>query len=170
MVSRRHFIRAGLFGGALLAVVAALRRTVPQRSSGPPIDSDGESVIAAIAAVLLKGVRGSGRDDERHIVEGVKQAVAMLSAPAQQEIGELFGLLSFAPTRVAVARVAAPWRQASESEIAAFLQSWRTSRIGLLQSGYQALHDLVMGAWYADAGTWAAIGYAGPPALRVGGP
>lgn len=167
MVSRRQFIQAGVLGGALLVAVAMLRRGIPAPRSGPAVDRDAESVIAAIAPVLLKGAYG-GQDAERRIVEGVKQAVAMLSAPAQGEIAELFGLLSFAPTRLAVAKVSAPWRQAPEGEIAAFLQSWRTSRMGLLQSGYQALHDLVMGAWYADSATWQGIGYPGPPGLLPG--
>jgi hypothetical protein len=33
----------------------------------------------------------------------------------------------------------------------------------LLQQGYQALHDLVLAAWYARPDSWPAIGYPGPP-------
>ena len=40
-----------------------------------------------------------------------------------------------------------------------FLRRWQHSRLDLLKSGYQALHDLVLGAWYADPQSWAAIGY-----------
>ncbi len=45
----------------------------------------------------------------------------------------------------------------------AFLERWRWSRIALLQSGYFALHDLVLGAWYANESAWGMLGYAGPP-------
>jgi hypothetical protein len=31
--------------------------------------------------------------------------------------------------------------------------------------GYQAMHDLVLGSWYADASSWDAIGYPGPTKL-----
>jgi hypothetical protein len=31
-----------------------------------------------------------------------------------------------------------------------------------LRSAYQALHDLVLGAWYANPANWDAIGYPGP--------
>jgi hypothetical protein len=50
-------------------------------------------------------------------------------------------------------------------EVAAFLQGWRTSRLGLLRSAYAALHDLVLGAWYGTPDTWEAIGYPGPPEI-----
>jgi len=51
------------------------------------------------------------------------------------------------------------------ADIEKFLRNWQESRVDLLKSGYQALHDLVFGAWYADPASWAAIGYAGPPSL-----
>lgn len=155
-------------GGALLAAVSVLQRGAKQEGAGAAGGGVDGDVVAAIAPVLLEGVypgEAGGQARER-IVEGVRQAVAALSASAQQEIGELFQLLAFAPTRIAVARVSSPWPQATEAEITAFLQGWRESRIGLLQSGYQALHDLVLGAWYADPSTWKAIGYPGPPVLE----
>jgi hypothetical protein len=55
---------------------------------------------------------------------------------------------------------------ASPVEIAGFLESWRSSWLTLLQSGYHALHELIMAAWYAQPGSWAALRYPGPPSLR----
>jgi hypothetical protein len=95
--------------------------------------------------------------------DGVGVAIAGLSASAQREIAELFGLLGVAPARMLVAGVWPSWENASAADIAAFLERWRTSRFALLRSAYAALHDLVLGAWYGDAGSWAAIGYPGPP-------
>jgi hypothetical protein len=46
--------------------------------------------------------------------------------------------------------------------VAEFLQGWRTHRFGMLRGAYAALHDLVLGAWYAQPDAWAAIGYPGP--------
>ena len=54
------------------------------------------------------------------------------------------------------------WADATPAQVAAFLQDWRVSRVGLLRSAYGAMHDLVLGAWYADPSSWAAIGYPGP--------
>jgi hypothetical protein len=39
----------------------------------------------------------------------------------------------------------------------------------LLRSGYAALHQLVLAAWYGNARAWPAIGYGGPPSLDGGG-
>jgi len=91
--------------------------------------------------------------------------VAQLSPAAQREVGELLSLLTLAPTRGLATGVWSDWAEASVQDVTAFLERWRHSRIGLLQSGYHALHDLVLGAWYADPQSWPSIGYAGPPAL-----
>jgi hypothetical protein len=47
-------------------------------------------------------------------------------------------------------------------QVSAFLQDWRLHRLGLLRSAYHALHDLVLGAWYAQPASWLAAGYPGP--------
>ena len=47
-------------------------------------------------------------------------------------------------------------------QVSAFLQDWRLHRLGLLRTAYHALHDLVLGAWYAQPASWEAIGYPGP--------
>jgi len=91
------------------------------------------------------------------------KAVAGLSAASQQEIGELFGLLVIAPARRVLDGVSTPWREASVAEVGEFLQSWRFSRLSLLQSAYGALHDLTYGAWYGRPEAWQAISYPGPP-------
>jgi hypothetical protein len=61
--------------------------------------------------------------------------------------------------------VRAEWADAGVDEVGAFLQSWRLHRFALFRGGYAALHDLVIGTWYADASAWPAIGYAGPLSL-----
>lgn len=96
-------------------------------------------------------------------VDGVATAVAGLSPGSQKEIGELFGLLLIAPARMVLAGVGKPWRAASVGEVGQFLDSWRGSRLQLLQSAYAALHDLIFGAWYGRPENWAAIEYPGPP-------
>jgi hypothetical protein len=96
-------------------------------------------------------------------VAGIEQAVAGLAPNTRKEVDELFSLLTIAPVRRLLAGVSAPWAEAPPTEIAAFLERWRFSRFVLLQSAYAALHDLVLGAWYARPDTWEAIGYPGPP-------
>ena len=96
---------------------------------------------------------------------GVARAVAGLPPATQKELGELFALLGFAPARLLAARVGPHWSSASPDDVAAFLERWRTSGLSLLRSAYDALHQLVLAAWYGNPRAWPAIGYAGPPKL-----
>lgn len=175
MPSRRVFLKTGIAGGALLAVIAAFHDPLSRWARNelverlPRAEARAAVLAAVVPVVLGDALPAAGADRAAAVsraVDGVTVAVAALSAAAQEEIAELFALLMFAPTRIAVAGIASPWDQASETEVAAFLTRWRTSRLGLLQSGYQALHDLVLGAWYADPASWWAIGYSGPPLVE----
>jgi hypothetical protein len=99
------------------------------------------------------------------VVAGVDRAIAGLPPAVRSEVDELFSLLAFAPTRCVVAGVWSPWPEASRDSIAAFLGRWRDSRFALLRSGFAALHQLIMSAWYANPQAWPAIAYPGPPSL-----
>lgn len=162
MTSRRRFLQTGLAGGLLLGVAGC---------GAPAGKEEGRrAVVAALAPVILAGALPTAADVRAKAVaatvEGVDQAIAGLAPATQEEIGQLFVLLAFAPTRVLVAGVWPAWDIALPGEIAAFLESWRNSRFALLRSGYAGLHDLILGAWYAQAESWPAIGYPGPPNLR----
>lgn len=174
MFTRRQFIKTGIAGGLLLAGAAIFRKPLDRVGkqalvAGNPLDPSLRTVVTAIAPVILQGVFPAADPDRaaalERIAKGVALAVGALGAASQKEVAELFALLAFAPTRVAVARVGASWDQASAAEIEGFLRRWQHSRLDLLKSGYQALHDLVLGAWYADPHAWAAIAYPGPPML-----
>jgi hypothetical protein len=165
ILSRRQFIHTGIAGSMLLAFSGWLNQPF---AAVPRSLSDGErDMLAAIVAVFLEGAlpkeAGARQKMIARTVDGIGRAVSGLSLPTQKEIGELFGLLVLAPGRLLVAGLARPWRDASAAEISGFLDSWRASRLGLLQSGYAALHDLTFGAWYARPDSWEAIGYPGPP-------
>lgn len=159
-MQRRTFLKAGLLGGAALAAGGAvyrhLRPAVPQRFA---LDQQGRLMLAALVPAIT-GLTPPPPALEAGIAR-VAGAVAALPLRVQKEISDLFGLLSMAPTRRLLAGVP-PWQDATPAEVAAFLQGWRTHRTQMLQSAYHGLHDLVIGAWYADPSTWAAIGYPGP--------
>ena len=159
MTTRRQFLQTGLAGSVLLAVAGCTR---------PSAGNARRAVIAAIAPVMLgRALPASDRDTAlARTVDAVETAIDGLSLPAQQEIGELFDLLAFAPTRKLAAGVWTDWPAASAADIGQFLESWRDSRFDLLKSGYAALHDLIFGAWYAAPENWPAIGYPGPPEVK----
>lgn len=167
MLSRREFLKVGLLGGAGLAALSAIHygwQRTPGAGAG--LDASERRIIIAVAPVLLSGALPAGEGAEAALtatVTAVERAIAGLSAAAQEEIGQLFALLGFAPARILLAGLTESWASASNADIEGFLERWRFSRFGLLRSAYAALHDLVLGAWYADPQAWEAIGYPGPP-------
>jgi hypothetical protein len=170
MPSRRQFLKYGV-AGALALGAAGIARGQPayRAASGDDpltvLGAEDRTVLAAIAPALLAGVGGvPERVDE--VVGSVDRAVAGLPPHLQREVLRLLGVLGSWAGRRWLARVASPWPQASRADVAAFLERWRFSRWALLQQGYQALHDLVLAAWYARPDSWPAIGYPGPPEVR----
>lgn len=171
MIKRRTLITTGLVGGAALALAAWLPRSEPGTdptgtTSQAPLSPEAAELFGALAPVVI-GSSCITPQDRQRAVEGVGIAIARLSPAAQAEVGELVMLLSLAPARGVLAGVWSSWAQADPAALSAFLQRWRHSRLSLLQSGYHALHDLILGAWYADPRSWPAMGYAGPPQIGV---
>ncbi len=162
IAARRQFLRTGLAGGLLLSFCGWLNA-----AGARPLSAGEREMLAAIAGALLDGALPNEREQRQQLVaqtvDGIGRAVAGLALATQKEISELFALMVLAPGRMVIIGVGKSWRAASVAEVAEFLQSWRTSRLSLLQSAYAALHDLTFGAWYARPESWAAIDYPGPP-------
>ncbi len=162
MTTRREFLKTGIAGALLLNVAGCTR---------PAEGDDGRTmVLTALIPVFLNGAlppSGVTRPELiARTIAGVDKAIAGLSLATQREVGELFDLLSFTPTRMIVAGIWSPWPDASPESTGKFLESWRNSRFDLLKSGYAALHDLIFSAWYARPDTWTAINYPGPPKVE----
>jgi hypothetical protein len=150
-ITRRRFLSGGIAAAAalLIAGVAYRYRELSERDT---------EIVAAIAPVML-GIPSAGAAT----VRGVDIAIAGLPLEARAQLHQLFGLLRFPLSRIFIAGIRHPWHAAREAEIAEFLLSWRYSRFVQLRSAYDALHQLIMAAWYGGSASWPAIGYAGPP-------
>ena len=165
---RRSFLKLGVLGACALAASGAAYRLVrgPAPAGRFVLDGEARAALAAIVPAMLGSAlpqeapaRAAALDGA---IAGVDTAIHGLPLAAQQEVQDLFGLLALAPARRFVAGVKDGWHAADPAQVAAFLQAWRTHRLATLQTAYLALHDLILGAWYADAAHWAAIGYPGP--------
>ena len=168
-MNRRQFLKAGMAGGIVLAAGGAwiAWRDMRDADDGEPARDRIALIVGALAPVILAGTLPSDSAERSagiaRVVAGVKSVILEFPPAVQQEIADLFRSLDIRFARLLLTGIRPGWSQATPGEIAAFLERWRTSRIGLLQSGYFALHDLVLGAWYASPAAWAAIGYPGPP-------
>jgi hypothetical protein len=169
--NRRHFLQAGLAGAAVLAIaggVAWFRRRIDVAASAPALGEDARDVVRAIVPSLLAGALPPGGERAAAIdetVAGVDLAIAGLAPSARAELAELFALLTLGAGRRAFAGVSSAWHDATRDEVDAFLASWQASSWALKRTAYDAMHQLVLAAWYANPRSWPAIGYPGPPAL-----
>jgi hypothetical protein len=163
-VSRRSFMKVGLVSAIALAVAGGFYRTLnaPSPLGKFTLDGDAKAALAAIIAVVLKGTISSSAQSTEAATARVQGAIAGLPLVTQKEIHDLFALLTLGPTRRFLAGIPDNWSEAKTDDVTAFLQNWRVHRISMLRSAYHALHDLIIGPWYADESTWVSIGYPGP--------
>jgi hypothetical protein len=163
-ISRRGFLKTGLAGALVLATAGGIYRLTraPEQLTPFALDPAGQHALAAIAPVMLKGAIEPASPHINTAIERVLEAIAGLPLATQKEIQDLFALLTLAPTRRLLAGVSVDWPEADEAEVTSFLQNWRTHRLAMFQTAYQALHDLITGSWYANESSWASIGYPGP--------
>lgn len=161
-LTRRELLRTGAAGVVLLTLADCAR-------GATGISTDERAIVIRIADAMLDGALPAGEPQRSQALavaaDGFTVAVAGLQPHVQQEVQQLFTLLTFGPTRRLVAGLP-PWEKATRDDVAAFLGGWRFSPFALLRSGYDALHQLVMAGWYGQSVAWERIGYPGPP--RVG--
>ena len=149
-LTRRAWLQTGAGGAVLLAL------------GGCAGGGSHREILRAIAREMLAGALPDTPEALESAVRGVEVAIAGLPPAVQGEIEQLFGLLEFPLTRRVLAGIG-PWRHASDSDIARFLQRWRVSNASLLRSGYAALHQLIMAGWYGNEEAWPRMHYPGPP-------
>ena len=174
-MNRRQFIRAGVAGGAVLTAGGAWmvwRDRDPANPDAVAIERGHriDRIIGSIAPAILAGILPAGTADRntaiKRVATDVGLVVANFTPPVRKEVHELFALLDVGIARRLLTGVSRDWPDADADEVAAFLERWRRSSFATLQSGYHALHDLVLGAWYANPATWPRIGYPGPPNIQ----
>lgn len=186
-MNRRGFLKLGLggtlvLGAAGLGVQLAGYDTTPagtlENPAGGPQGHDfrflSERDIAlfqALLPTLLAGALASDPEDRRNAIHGtlvhIDQAITAFSPANRRELRKLFDLLNLAPSRLALAGIWQDWPAVTREQVEAFLQHWRDSRFGLLNSGYIALSKLTNVAFYGAREHWPASGYPGPPAWAV---
>ncbi len=166
MLNRRRFLVSGLLSAGLVALCGALYEARPDPAPADPafrftmLDEEDRAIVAVLAEPLI-GRAGVAEAT----VRGLDVAIRGLPLEVRAQVRQLFGLLRFAPTRMLVAGIVQPWRDASPAAVDRFLRSWRESSFVQLRTAYDALHQLILAAWYGNDAAWEAIGYPGPPVV-----
>ena len=166
-MQRRTLLKAGLVGGGALLIAGGALRLLGGDSDAAATGNAARHVLGAVAPVLLAGALPTAAPARTQALAASQErtlaAIAALPPSMRRELGQLFTLLD-SPAGLWLAGLD-HWERADPQVVGNALQSWRVHRFALLQTAYHALHDLVLGPWYADPSTWEAIGYPGPIAL-----
>jgi hypothetical protein len=93
----------------------------------------------------------------------IDETLAGANHRTRSDFTQLLGLLDNALAGFLLDGNPTPFTHLGASEQEAVLEDWRTSRIGLRRTGYQALRRIIVTHYYADPANQAAIGYPGPP-------
>lgn len=168
-MQRRVWLKLGVASAAVLAVAGGTLALWPGPATGSRLSPSARSVMQAVGAAVLEGSLPAAGPARAAALAGLltrlDDLVAGLPPHAQRELAQLLQLLGTSAGRRLLAGVEAPWPEASVAQVQAGLQGMRTSRLTLRRQAYQALHDLVAGAYFADPLTWSQLGYPGPRTL-----
>ncbi|HUK65991.1 MAG TPA: gluconate 2-dehydrogenase subunit 3 family protein [Anaeromyxobacteraceae bacterium] len=173
---RRRFLRAGLFGTALLVFggtgFLATRRTRVTIDPGGPLTvfSPAEAaVLLAVANRLVPEREGFPRPARLGLAAKMDRIAAMADRPTQADLRRLVRLFESAMWGFLFGGDLQLFSEASPGRQDARLSAWAKSRINQRRTGYRALKNLVYAAYYASPETFPAIGYPGPPLRPAAG-
>ncbi len=125
-------------------------------------------LFAIIPAMLGQALEKlEEKDFAMRLMQQIDQAIDFVTQSSQDELRQLFDLLANQLSRAYLAGVWSSWSRANVAAVSEFLNDWRTSFMNLLRSGYLGLHQIVMGAFYAQPQSWKAIDYPGPPKMNL---
>lgn len=165
-MQRRSLLALGAISAAVLAVGGGAMALVQPGLREAKLSAAGREVFAGASRGLLEGsLPKAGPALEQalgSLLDRIDGVIAALPPHAQSELSQLLSLLSTSGGRRALAGLAEPWPAASVIQVQDALQSMRVSGISLRRQAYQALHDIVGGAYFSDAQTWGLLGYPGP--------
>jgi hypothetical protein len=168
-MQRRKLLVGGAATGVFLTIAGGgLALLRPARIKGR-LSAGSSAVMSAVGQTVLNGflpTEATARAVELQAHLSRLQATIGGFPPALQgEVDELLGMLAHPAGRVALFGMSADWNEAKPDEVHAAMRSLQASGAGLRQQVFQALRDLTNAAYFADASTWAQLGYPGPRAV-----
>lgn len=170
-MQRRRLLQWSLASLAVLATAGGVLVVRSPGLVGTRLGPAARVVMTALAQGLLDGTLPTESVARRSALDGLLQRlddlVAGLPAHAQTELSQLLAILASAPGRRWLAGLDTPWNEANVPQVQAALADMRGSPLSPRLQAYQALHDLVGGAYFADPSAWTALGYPGPRALTA---
>jgi hypothetical protein len=168
-MQRRHFLKLGLGGAAVLVLVGGGVALFHPGLREGRLTAEGREVFHAVARGVLDGSLPADAAQRNAALQAhmarLDDVLGAFPSAVQAELSQLLAILAAVPGRAALAGLHVSWPSANTAQIQSALQGMRTSSIALRQQAYHAMRDLTNAAYYADAQIWPLMGYPGPRAL-----
>jgi len=165
-MQRRSLFKLSLASAAVLVVAGGAATWWQPGFDDGVLTPSGRELFAAVGvAILDKSLPAKSYERQAAIaglIDRIETLAIALPPHAQAELSQLLSLLASTPGRLALAGLKPPWAVANLEEVQNALVDMRLSRSAMRQQAYAALHDISTGAYFADASSWAALGYPGP--------
>lgn len=162
-LSRRTFLKRTAMASAVSAsapwIHGCASRPMEAMPAQPDLSDDQRQLFLALAPVILH----RSPEESEPVVDRMGLAIDSLGDLNRGQFDELLALLTFAPTRVAIAGVWPAWEDASQKDKEEFLEDWRSSSLGLLNAGYIGLTKLTAALHYGHPENFEHSGYPGLP-------
>jgi hypothetical protein len=159
-MQRRELLRFGLGTSLFLTSASLVGCSQASPAAGYQVLRDDDlPLLEALIPVLLAGTQATAAV----VLASLDDKLAALSPAMLKLTRQLFDVLSLPLTRGPLTGVWGSWSGASQPQVEAFLERWRTSSLALLRQGHASLLQLLQMAWYERPEAWAACGYPGPP-------
>ena len=165
-MQRRTLLKLGLVSGTVLALAGGAAMLVQPGLVQRRLTDAGRALFIGVGRAILQGTLPADPAEQRQALEGMADRVDILAQNLPphvvDELSQLVGLLGSSAGRVALAGLSTGWLEATPEQVSAALNDMRYSRLTLRQQAYQALHEIVGGAYFSEETTWAVVGYPGP--------
>ena len=165
-MQRRTLLKLGLVSGTVLALAGGAAMLMQPGLVQRRLTDAGRALFIGVGRAILQGTLPPDPAEQRQALEGMADRVDILAQNLPphvvDELSQLVGLLGSSAGRVALAGLSTGWLEATPEQVSAALNDMRYSRLTLRQQAYQALHEIVGGAYFSEETTWAVVGYPGP--------
>lgn len=168
-MQRRTLLKLGLVSGTVLALAGGAAMLMQPGLVQGRLTEAGRALFIGVGRAILQGTLPAEPVAQLQALQAMADRVDILAQnlppPVVAELSQLVGLLGTSAGRVALAGLSSGWLEATPEQVTAALNDMRYSRLALRQQAYQALHEIVGGAYFSDESTWAVVGYPGPQAI-----
>lgn len=166
-MDRRSFVKTGLLSGAVMVTGSSLYGCSDlDILDSDLIDDDVAVALAALVPVFLAGVLPEQNPQRQQkiadVIAGIRLAMEKFPPHMLKELDDLFMLLTNRLTMLAYVGRFAPLNKLSLAQATQLIESWRSSFIGLLNTAYEGLKELVFAAYYGNPQNWSALNYQKP--------